>query len=74
MTAAIGRDSSADSVKLWADARSSVAKGILALLAAALGLGLFVWSMPPFQVRPLMLHDPRQHGMRLPTCCLLTGS
>jgi hypothetical protein len=43
-------------------------------LAAALGLGLFVWSMPPFQVRPLMLHDPRQHGMRLPTCCLLTGS
>lgn len=37
--------------QLWGDARASLQTGVAILVAAAAAFGLFVWRMPPLQVR-----------------------
>jgi tRNA A37 threonylcarbamoyladenosine synthetase subunit TsaC/SUA5/YrdC len=45
----------------WAEARHSVLKGALVLLAAASVFGLFVLNMPRLQVRTYSVHRRHWH-------------
>lgn len=50
--------------QLWQDARASLQTGVAILVAAAAAFGLFVWRMPPLQVRGHTQAAPCLHACK----------